>query len=58
MDKIITFAIPCYNSEAYMENCIKSLLSAGDDTEILIIDDGSQERTAELAYRLEQQYPH
>ena len=43
MEKLITFAIPCYNSEAYMENCIKSLLGAGDDTEILIINDGSKD---------------
>ncbi len=57
MDKIITFAIPCYNSEAYMENCIKSLLSAGDDTEILIIDDGSKDRTGEIADRYEKEYP-
>ena len=23
--KLLTFAIPCYNSQDYMENCIKSL---------------------------------
>ena len=29
--KLLTFAIPCYNSEAYMEKCIESLLPGGDD---------------------------
>ena len=58
MDKLITFAIPCYNSESYMENCIKSLLSAGEDTEILIINDGSKDRTGEIADRYEKEYPN
>ena len=47
--KLLTFAIPCYNSEAYMEKCIESLLPGGDDVEILIVDDGSHDRTAEIA---------
>ncbi len=29
--KILTFAVPCYNSEAYMEKCIDSLLVGGED---------------------------
>lgn len=57
MEKLITFAIPCYNSEAYMEKCIKSLLGAGDDIEILIINDGSKDKTAEIADRYEKDYP-
>ena len=40
--KLLSIAIPCYNSEAYMENCIKSLLPGGDEVEILVIDDGSK----------------
>ena len=39
--KILTFAVPCYNSEAYMEKCIDSLLVGGEDVEILIDNDGS-----------------
>ena len=30
MQKLITFAVPCYNSAAYMRHCIETLLSAGD----------------------------
>ena len=26
MDKLITFAVPCYNSAAYMEHCVDTLL--------------------------------
>ena len=37
--KLLSIAIPCYNSEAYMRNCIESLLPGGDEVEILIVDE-------------------
>lgn len=55
--KLLTVAIPCYNSEDYMENCIKSLLSGGEDVEILVIDDGSKDMTPEIADAYEKKYP-
>ena len=45
--KLISFAIPCYNSFAYMGKCIESLLPGGDDIEIIIVDDGSMDNTGE-----------
>ena len=48
--KLLSIAIPCYNSEAYMEHCINTLLTGGDEVEIIIVDDGSQkDRTPEIA---------
>ena len=45
--KILSIAIPCYNSEQYMEKCIDSLLVGGDSVEIIIVDDGQRRsRTA------------
>ena len=29
-EKLITFAVPCYNSAAYMEHCVDTLLQGGD----------------------------
>ena len=55
--KLLSFAIPCYNSEAYMEKCIESILPGGEDVEILIIDDGSKDRTAEIADAYASRYP-
>ncbi len=55
--KLLSIAIPCYNSEDYMENCIKSLLPGGEDVEILIIDDGSKDMTPEIADAYEKKYP-
>ena len=41
MDKLITFAVPCYNSAAYMDHCVETLLTAGPEAEIILVDDGS-----------------
>ncbi len=55
--KLLTVAIPCYNSEAYMSHCIESLLPGGEDVEILIIDDGSKDGTAKIADEYAAKYP-
>ena len=55
--KLLSIAIPCYNSEDYMEHCIKSLLPGGEDVEILIVDDGSKDMTPEIADAFEKKYP-
>ena len=55
--KLLTFAVPCYNSEAYMEKCIRSLLTGGEDVEIIIVDDGSRDGTAAIADRFAAEYP-
>ena len=56
--KLLSVAIPCYNSESYMRKCIESLLAGGEDVEILIVDDGStQDRTAEIADEYAALYP-
>lgn len=55
--KYITFAIPCYNSQDYMERCINSLVKGGEDVEVLVIDDGSMDSTGEIADAYERKYP-
>ena len=55
--KLLTIAIPCYNSEAYMEKCVESLLPGGEDVEILIVDDGSKDNTAKIADAYAEKYP-
>ncbi|MBQ3002743.1 MAG: glycosyltransferase [Clostridia bacterium] len=55
--KLITFVVPCYNSQEYMHVCIESLLHAKDTCEIVIIDDGSKDRTGEIADAYAEKYP-
>lgn len=56
--KLLSVAIPCYNSEAYMEHCIQTLLSGGEEMEIIIVDDGSvKDRTPEIADEYASRYP-
>lgn len=55
--KLLTFTIPCYNSQDYMEKCIESILPGGEDVEILVVDDGSKDATADIADRYAAKYP-
>lgn len=55
--KLLTVAIPCYNSQEYMKHAIESALVGGEDIEILIVDDGSKDDTAKIADEFEAQYP-
>ncbi len=55
--KCISFAIPCYNSEAYMEKAINSILVGGEDVEIIVVNDGSKDGTQEIAERYQEKYP-
>ena len=58
MEKIISFAIPCYNSASYMSKCIDLLVQVGEEIEVLIIDDGSiKDNTFEIAKEFENKYP-
>ncbi len=55
--KLLTVAIPCYNSQDYMRHAVETALVGGDDVEILIINDGSADDTAKIADELELQNP-
>ena len=56
--KVLSIAIPCFNSAEYMRKCIDSLLVGKDDVEILIVNDGSnKDDTAKIADEYEKKYP-
>ncbi len=55
--KLLSVAIPSYNSEAYMRKCIESLLVGGEDVEILIVNDGSTDGTGTIADGYAARYP-
>lgn len=55
--KLLSIAIPSYNSEAYMRHAIETLLPGGDEVEILVVNDGSKDGTAAIADEYEAKYP-
>ena len=62
MSKIISFAIPCYNSAEYMDHCIESILAGSgyaDDVQVIVVDDGStKDNTLEKAQEWQSRYPN
>ncbi len=56
--KLLSIAIPCYNSEGYMRHCVDTLLTGGEDVEIIIVNDGStKDNTAAIADEYAEKYP-
>lgn len=55
--KVLTVAVPCYNSEAYMKKTLDHLIVGGDKVEVLVIDDGSSDGTLDIAREYERLYP-
>ncbi len=55
--KLLSITVPCYNSAAYMERCVDSLLKGGEDVEIIIVNDGSSDETPAIADRYAKEYP-
>lgn len=59
MEKILSIVIPAYNVEKYIEQCLKSFEKKAilDKIEVLIINDGSKDHTAQLAKTYCDKYP-
>lgn len=57
--KLLTIVIPSYNVEKTLQETVSSMLKARglERMEILIVDDGSKDGTAQIGRRLEQQHP-
>ncbi len=58
-EKILTVVVPSYNVEAYLEEGLNSLIHPDimEDMEVLIINDGSMDRTEEIGKQYEAEYP-
>ena len=59
MEKILTISIAAYNMEQYIEHTLNSLIDEHiiDLLEIFVVDDGSMDRTLEIAMQYAKRYP-
>lgn len=59
MDKKLSFVIPVYNVEKYLDQCLSSILEqATDAVEVVMIDDGSKDGSPAICDRYCQMYPN
>lgn len=58
--KILSIVVPSYNVEMYIERCIESMLDEKilNDIEIIIVNDGSKDKTIKIAEKYKNQYPN
>ncbi|MCR5329275.1 MAG: glycosyltransferase [Saccharofermentans sp.] len=57
MQKLLSVAIPCYNSRDYVRRAIDSVLPGKDAVEIIVVDDGSTDDTAAIGDEYAEKYP-
>lgn len=56
----LSFIVPFYNVEPYIEECIRSLYAQDipwDEYEVICVDDCSPDRSREIVIRLQDEYP-
>lgn len=60
MNKILTLIVPTYNMDDYLHCCLNSLIVSQKqmgELEILIINDGSKDRSSTIAHEYQSKYP-
>ncbi len=55
--KLLSVAIPSYNSEEYLGRAVETLLTGGEEVEIIIVNDGSKDGTGKIANAYQEKYP-
>ncbi len=55
--KVLSVIVPSFNSEDYLSDCIDTLIESGEGIEILIVNDGSTDKTKEIADYYAGQHP-
>lgn len=58
-EKVLSVSVASYNVEKYIAKCLESFINTQilDDVEILVISDGSKDRTVEISKEYESRYP-
>ncbi|MGI5951847.1 MAG: glycosyltransferase family 2 protein [Brooklawnia sp.] len=54
---VLSLVVPCYNSQDYVEHCLDSMLPVPPDVEVIVVNDGSTDRTEQIAQRYVDEFP-
>lgn len=58
MEPTVSVIVPVFNSEEYLERCVDSILNQEyQDLELILVNDGSTDRSGEICRRYEEQDP-
>ncbi|KRM07130.1 glycosyltransferase [Liquorilactobacillus ghanensis DSM 18630] len=55
--KLLSVIVPCYNAEDFMERCINSLILGGNEIQIILVDDGSIDKTGKIIDWYAKEFP-
>jgi len=59
--KLLSIIIPSYNMERYLPKCLDSLITHDielqQQLDVIVVNDGSKDRTSEIAHEYERRYP-
>lgn len=59
--KLLSIIVPTYNMEAYLDRCLSCVIVDSTEVmsqyEVIVVNDGSTDRSAEIAHGFERQYP-
>jgi glycosyltransferase involved in cell wall biosynthesis len=47
--KLLSIVVPSYNSQDYLRRCLDSVVQGGPEVEVIVVDDGSTDHTADIA---------
>lgn len=59
MPKLLSFIVPVYNTEKYLDECVRSIMNQGfrnEDFELIMVNDGSTDNSLEVAKQLKDEF--
>ena len=60
-NKLLTVIVPSYNMEEFLPKCLESLIVPDEALlqrlDVIVVNDGSKDRTSEIAHQFEKDYP-
>jgi len=57
IEKLLTIVVPSYNVEKYIERCLDTLIVCPNEVEIIVVNDGSIDKTEEIAINYQNEHP-